>query len=1142
MALTLRSSFPIASGAAPLLCAAPTGLSTNDLILALVVTADDVTPTPPGGFVLVATIAGTTHTSVYQKIADASEPVEYWFNWTGGNNGSVMMCAVDSSTLTYAVVHQTNTASSESASTSKAWNGVTNTDTNTLLLCFGGFGSNAASTPDGAMTERLDSSNPRMYLMSQAVAASGATGTRTATGSSVATQRCITISITESNTNPITYSPEEWVTELPVIVELGTDGGAYATQMGVLVEIAASGIYLTELPVFAEFGAVGIYLTSLPVLVEIEEYTPEVDMPVTHPRADGTRAMHKMLPEEITGYAFDPEYSWWATVVAEASVNLIINPSFEGWPVIEFAEDGTWDDVDFVEFPPVGATAGRRCARYQQSASAQGEAYYLDGVVVTPGPYTWSLDVYVTRPGATIRLEIRDGVTVLAKKTITLENSGWKRVELSYIELGSGTRKPYLISLATNPTGMYLYTDAWQFEAKKYATTYFDGDSIGFNDVRPYQSYYWQGTPHRSASARFETTGSGGRLVSWSDNIGFLTTSIVGLGMAPVDVELQELADGTEINRGSRSVGRTFTVVGRLFADNHRHLINKENRLVDLMRPNRTLDGEQIVLRYQEVNQKGRLVGPPLDMVCSYLDGLQGNETNFYQQSYALQFRASNPFFREVIDSSAELDVYKLLVANYVMFKDETGDYINLGTGSSNGSPTRVGFMRNGNPMVFGPFTQIAGDTATNAAFWDGDSWVEMGTISAGVNDTDDSFRAGYDSTVALQDGNVAWYDIGIDTWVNLGDGFDGPVLTIDRDAEGNVWAGGFFAQDSLAATTFNNVAKWNYDLEVWEALGTGLTDPGMLGPTPQVKTVLAPDDGYVYFGGDFEQGDSGATTTLANSAIRWNIATELWEAMGNGFDAAPECFALGDDGYIYATGPFTQDGTETYDLRGFARWNGYQWEEVFPLVRNDGTYGAERIRLDENGVFWFCIYYTSDSDLFNVPGLGLVPTFGWKNGVFYPPFSTAAIADMAVGPGDRIIYAARDMNGDANLKAAAHNEIDYPGTADAPLAVYLEGPGHPYQVLNLTTKGGVYFRDTLELGDDEIMTLRSDTQRALAYSNMRPNMNRYTAAGASSIKALRLRPGINYVSVYMPEEDADVKAWCVWKNRYQTISGPTDE
>lgn len=252
MALSIRASFPDTTGAAPRQIDKPTGALEDDLLLLLIVTADDVVPTAPGSFVLVAEITGTTRTSVFQKVATADEPEWYWLNWPSGN-GTAAIFAIVASSPNIPSVHATATASSEVASTSKVWAEVTTTFADTLLLCFGGFGTLATSTPDASMTERYDSGSPRAYLMTQAVVAAGATGTRTATGNSVATQRCITVALTESATSPITYPPGLLVTSLPVLAEL-TGEGVDVTEFVTLAEIGALGVYITQMGVLVEFA------------------------------------------------------------------------------------------------------------------------------------------------------------------------------------------------------------------------------------------------------------------------------------------------------------------------------------------------------------------------------------------------------------------------------------------------------------------------------------------------------------------------------------------------------------------------------------------------------------------------------------------------------------------------------------------------------------------------------------------------------------------------------------------------------------------------------------------------------------------------------------------------------------------------
>lgn len=850
----------------------------------------------------------------------------------------------------------------------------------------------------------------------------------------------------------------------------------------------------------------------------------------------GNAANHLILPNEVTGYAFDPQDSWWSVIVPEGSMNMIVNPSFEAWTVTEYTATN-WLTATYEEFQTVHATAGKRLAKLTMG-SVEANLEYTEGLVVTAQPYSFSADVYASYIGMTVTLQIRDGGTVLAQKVFTFRRAGWHRVALSYVEKSTGTRQVRLISTTTNPSDTVLYTDAWQFEAKHYATTYLDGDMIGNDDSTPNESYYWLGIAHRSMSVRRETTSSGGLLISWSEEAEFLTTSIVGLGMSPAQSFTEVMADGAEVHRGTLARARPFTITGKIFAHDFPSLMQDHLNLVRLLRPNNTDRGEQMILRYQYVNPTSHIEGRALDIVCAYNSGLEGSISGLYQETLALQFRASRPSMSVVFGSSAELLLYKELVTNNIIFKDEYGDYDNLGVGASSAFPTRVGFLRDGSPVAFGPFSTLAGDLVDDSAYWDGANWQQLGNLAGrSASAVIDGYVSGYPLTISTTTGDVSEYDEETDAWTDLGAGFVGTIHSIARDPAGNIWVAGEFVDDGEAVpVVYNNVAKWNILTSAWETLGAGLTDPDILNPTLEVFTVLADDDGYVYFGGWFERGDSGAATTLANSAIRWNPVTLEWASMGYGFNGAPNQFIRGSNGYIYAVGNFSMDGIESTDMRGFARWNGYQWEEVFELIRLDGvTYGADGVEIDENGIFWFFAYVTDpEQDLFVVPTLGTVGTFGWKDGVFYPSIGSVSITHMAIGPGNRTIYAVRAIDLEATYKVPALNEVEYEGVADAFVALHIQGKCTPVQCINLSARGGIYFRSDLVIGENEEIVARSDTQRMLAYSHYRHNLKRFISSGPTSFRSLRLRPGVNRISVFARNiETISASAWLTWRNQY---------
>lgn len=859
------------------------------------------------------------------------------------------------------------------------------------------------------------------------------------------------------------------------------------------------------------------------------------------------RQTHVRLPDEVTGYAFDPAHSWWSTIVAEGSTNLVINPSFELLNDDEFVDEydaaGTWEEVGeenvIITYPVVGAVAGRRAARLV-GATGSGTFTYTELINVTSGVYTFSIDIYVDDPPARLTLAVMNIGVVVASRSHLIEHRGWQRIHLTYTEAATTTRTLRLSYTNTGVHTVTMYTDAWQFERKPYPTTYLDGDMLGFDDTRPYSAYYWHGAPHASFSTRLANTGSGGRLTSWSDMVGFRTTSIVGLLMAPVEQITQVLGNGKQIHRGVRAQSRDFTITGRIFGHDYSQTLGKHNALQHILRPNNTASNDQMVIRYQQVNDDDQLVGLALEIICVYNDGLQGSISNFYQMALAVQFTAVQPYLNDIYESSAELALVKELVSNMIVYRDEHGEFFNLGTGTTlGGVVTRVGFLRDGRIVAFGNFTQIAGAAADFGAIWDGANWAEIPDTNGAITDIDDGFRLGYPLTVGTADGTVEEYDSILETWNVLGGGdWLGPIASIARDANGDLWIGGDFDTSQTGFTTYNNVARFNYATDAWEVMGDGVVN-SVTPANSEVITVLVPNDGYVYIGGDFTQGESGATTTLANNVIRWNIETEVYEGMSLGLNEPPNQMIMGQDGYIYAVGPFDQSGNSSYDLRGFARWNGYSWEEVFPLVRPGGVYGADGVVQDSEGIFWFYNNITDPvDDLFTVEGLGAVPFFGWRNGIFYPPYmADGSIRHLALGPGDRAIHAVDAYVGAGTpTKVPAMTRITYEGSATAPLAVHLQGVGRLNQVRNYSTEGGVYARNTFVMSARESVVLRNDLQRTLYYSNQRHNLYNRLLIGASNMAALRLIPGENRISLFVLDSDEDSEGWLAWKNRYWAI------
>lgn len=922
------------------------------------------------------------------------------------------------------------------------------------------------------------------------------------------------------------------------------------SQMVIYAELVDKHLYATKYVNVVEMSRDDLRITKFVNVIELEYEEPPPEMPTYFPESAGTRAMHTKLPEEVIGYAFDPEHSWWSTIVPEESTNLIINPSFEKWNdlgnILEYDWGGTLGVHGFVEFPLPGATAGRRCAK-MTSAGSSGWLEYEETPLVNPGTYTFSFDFYTTRTPLAINIAIVNGGSGVASKKIIIDKTGWHRYHLTYSEISSGVRGLRVTVLNTNPSGIICYTDAWQFEAKPYPTTYLDGDMVSTTDVRPFQSYFWHGTPHASISTRRASANNGGRPVSWRDHVGFQTTNLIGLQMSPTELKTQMMASGREIHKGVNSLPRDFSITGRIYAENYSQLKSKHIALVELLKPNKAIRSPQTILRYHRTDSNGRHVGAPMDIICMYRDGLQGTINGFYQETLPLQFHASDPSWMDVIENSTPLTLRKALWANGIFYRDEIGEYHNLGVGDSDAPAKHVGFLADGSPVIAGQFENFAGYGVENVAMWNGEEWVQLGTFTAStINAIDTGYDTGYNMVIANGD-HVLEYSSLSNSWSQLGDEFDDEIQCLKRDVNGDIWIGGLFDYAIDGITRYRHIAKWDYDDEAWEPVGGGVGDPYDVFPEPtSVTSVLPMNDGNVYFAGLF--GDAFATLdpfpleVLAKGVARWNVDTGAWYKVGEGLYGEVTQLLRGKDGYIYAVGDFETDaGLNPVTMRGFARYTGYQWEEVFYLKRVNGDIGADGAAVDENGIVWFFGETSASDEYFDVStSIGPVEFFGYRDGVFYPPFAqrTYGANDMAIGPGNRMLFSTlRYIDDDETTQTMyvpALNSVNYGGNMDAPIAIHLEGPLRPAFIDNLTMEGGAYFKPTLELGENEHMTLRTDSQRTISYSNVRPNLQKFTMPGLSSMASLQLLPGLNRISVYcLDPVDSSALGWLIWKNRF---------
>lgn len=837
------------------------------------------------------------------------------------------------------------------------------------------------------------------------------------------------------------------------------------------------------------------------------------------------------LPEEVTGYALDELESWWSVIQPEATTNLITNPSFEdgvsaatgytlglGWGVSAVvSEDGK-------------ASGGIHSLKLT-SFTGSSETVDWPFTAAASTPYTYSLDIFGVA-GETYILQIKDSgsATIYAQKSITFEFTEWQRHHLSYREVAGGSRLARFVGDSLTQ-GVTTYLDQWQLEAKAYPTTYVDGDVIDITRqrFRAAPAYYWNGQRNASTSSRTIHTNSGGRVISFGD-YGFRTTSVVGLGMPGVEVDAYDLGFGGQVYQGVSVKSNEFTITGVLFGKTLQKLNENRKGILQLLRPNKTRDRQQIVLLHQWRLPGGTPFGNTQRIVCAYSEGLQGNITNYYQESIALKFYAVSPYPQEVFGNTAELGYQNTWTNVGVFERDNSGTWDTVGTGASTGSFVyAVQYQNDTTLWAAGAFSQLAGTSAHRIAYWDGSSWNEPGdgfnntvndlaagpssSFVAAVGDfTTDGLGAGTYRRAALWDGST-WSEMGS----GVGLGLNGSCRAVAAHHSGDFYLAGDFTADGTGSSNIYRVARY---YAVGDTI-VGLDVAGAAGLNASVYCIAVGPDGNVYFGGDFTDVQGAASNTYLR-VVKYNVSSDSFSALGDGFNDIVHKLAFSPDGVLYAVGDFTQDGTATYTLRRFARWNGTSWEEVSSELTS-GSVGE--LLFDNNGVAY--IASTTIGTLF--PGNVPFTTYAarWANSAWIPSDIIVASAqmprDFAISPSGKIAIGTSVAS--TTITGAQATTVSYDGTADANPIIQIIGPGTVGQIVNNTTGSAIYFNNKLTLAINETMYVEMGHKLKI-YTNSRSNLLNQVIIGPSNLSDFRLAPGDNDIAILVDDEDITTEAW----------------
>jgi len=365
-------------------------------------------------------------------------------------------------------------------------------------------------------------------------------------------------------------------------------------------------------------------------------------------------------------------------------------------------------------------------------------------------------------------------------------------------------------------------------------------------------------------------------------------------------------------------------------------------------------------------------------------------------------------------------------------------------------------------------------------------------------------------------------------TWHPLGTGLYGPScnerngLAIKVHPNGDVYVGGTFHE--AGSDPAYHLARWDGS---WYHLGA------RWGLNGDVYTIeMNPDGSEIYFGGDFtdEWGDPGYALTRV---VKYTVATEIFEAMGNGFDDTVLKLKLSPAGELYAAGKFLHSGSRSVEY--IAVFRGGAW---IPLGSNAMDDQVDTIEFDDKGTliagghFQFIgslsvrgIAYWNGSNWLR-PDLLLPsefsrtvagPEIGCPSTTYYDRPNIMALLsidndDLFAG-GESLSYMPGGYKGPISSYYSGITRVDNTGSAETEPIIYIVGSGVLRYIENQTSKVKVYFDLTI-LADEEIFI---DFEKGTIESTVRGDLS-YGLQFGSDYSKLTLIPGENKIAVFISD------------------------
>ena len=807
-------------------------------------------------------------------------------------------------------------------------------------------------------------------------------------------------------------------------------------------------------------------------------------------------------------------------LVPEATINYVQNPAFRfntnGWT----ASGATL--TRSLDYSRVNIASGKVVTN--GSVLNEGVYYRVNGLSGVSEPITAS--VYVRGQGK-IRLRLIDNP--IGKQWVfdpdeskNLRLDRWQRFDVTGFSTGSNDMRLYVETSDTVARAITFYVDGAQMERKPYPTTYCDGDRDGCR---------WNIVAHGSNSSRTGDTRLGGRWVALAGpcrtNNDLYVTVLGGFGMPPITNNIQSWsnAPGSFFQSEkvqNRVVTLSFTAKKEALrtsgtAPSLRALHELRQQLIDLIKPNKTLNSEPFLFEYSDTDSD-----KPLYIQMRYEAGLEGDWDirNRWYNSFPVRMIAVDPFFTQDTQDAMQMGAknsvpygvgntisntwtringqwnqitvagqpvlanvtcsavapdgnvyfgcsYASAHGGNILLRWDGNNITYLGVGSVGSILFGLSISADGTIYVTGDFTSIGGVAMSRVGKYNPTTgtWSAMGTGLGG------SLTIGY-GICAAPNGQI--YVVGDFTtaggincyriarwdglqWRTVGatSGFNDMAKCIINAGDGkNMYVGGSFLTSNGGGVTYNFAAKIDITTNLISQLGYGVSG-GVLALTVGL-------DGTLYAGGFFTtSGAPGASPLLR---VAKYSGGQIWEPMGSGLDQPVYCLVTGKNGEIYAGGYFGMSGTKV--LSSVSKWYGENWNPVeFPRL---GAQGIITTNIET-------IIVTNSGDLFASGNIA-----GSTTGVYYPKLTT----------------------------------LTNNGTAPVYPKMYVQGQGILRYISNTKTGQEIFLNLPIFAGEDVFI----DFAQGKITSTTRGDLS-YTILPGSEIRSIYLLPGDNMVSVLITDE-----------------------